>query len=262
MTRRLGPYAPLSATYAADDSIIQVGEPAELLYVRALAFCASSNSDGYFSDAQLSRLIGVGMKDAQKRAAKLVESGVWLREDGGYIVRSWLKWNASSEELGKQRARDRDRKAQRNPPPIPAEDPPDSRRNPNGSQAESNGNPDGFRPRAQARQAPAPPNHLTAQHSTERGAAPAATAGKLIAEHIDACRRRPPDNVVGQLAKQVGALLAEGIEPDYVRAGLARFREKDVHPSVLPSLVNGAMNAPTPIVQAPAKRTATEAKFG
>lgn len=75
--------------------------------------------------------------------------------------------------------------------------------------------------------------------------APSANGGKLIKEHIDACRKRPPERVVGQLAKHVGEMLAEGIDPDDIRAGLAKFREKgDLHPSTLSSLVNAAMNAP------------------
>lgn len=111
MPRRLGPYAPLSASYASDDAIIAAGEKAELLYVRALAFCASSESDGFITDAQLVRFVGAGMRDAARRAAKLVEVGLWERAGGGYIVRGWLKWNASAEELGRQRKKDRDRKA-------------------------------------------------------------------------------------------------------------------------------------------------------
>jgi hypothetical protein len=108
--RRLGVYAPLSATYYQDDDIADAGEAAELLYVRGLAFCAGRPSDGFISDTQVVRFVGVGMGDALDRAETLVKVGAWERVDGGFVVRSWLKWNKSAEELGQDRTRDRDRK--------------------------------------------------------------------------------------------------------------------------------------------------------
>ncbi len=241
MARRLGPYAPLSATYAADDAIIAAGEPAELLFCRGLAFCATSNSDGYISDAQLVRLVGVGMKDAPKRAAQLVAVGVWTREDGGYVVRSWIKWNASAEELGRQRARDRDRKANRNPAPIPDGIQTESGGSPNGIHAESNGSPEGFQPRAPAHEAPAPPNHLTPLNST---ALNTAAGNELLAEFIDGCRKTPPRDHQRKVGEQIDRLLAEGMDEDDIRSGLELLIERpNLGPSLLPGLVNEAMNA-------------------
>ena len=109
--KNLGPYAPLSATYYTDDAILEAGERAEVLFTRGLAFCADSNSDGFITDRQVIAIIGIGMRDAQKRAALLVEVGAWERLDGGYQVRSWLKWNTSAAELGRVRKQDRERKA-------------------------------------------------------------------------------------------------------------------------------------------------------
>lgn len=109
--RRLGAYAPLSATYAFDDAVMEAGEPAELLFVRSLAFCAQSDSDGYITRAQLVRYVGAGMVDAVARADRLVEVGIFDAVDGGWVVRSWLKWNQSAKEKGRERRRDRERKA-------------------------------------------------------------------------------------------------------------------------------------------------------
>lgn len=122
------------ANYAADDAIIAAGEHAELLYVRGLAFCATSDSDGYVTEAQVVRYIGAGMKDALKRAERLVECGLWVRADGGFQVRSWLRIHTSSEERGRARKLDRERKAaapfraesERNPSGIRREAAPDS----------------------------------------------------------------------------------------------------------------------------------------
>ncbi|MFG2719696.1 hypothetical protein ACGFW5_15560 [Streptomyces sp. NPDC048416] len=72
------------------------------------------------------------------------------------------------------------------------------------------------------------------------------SAKALLAEYAAACTNRPPGSFLGHLGKQTAVLLDEGIEAAYVRAGLERLRAKGLHPSVLPSLVNEAMNPPTP----------------
>lgn len=73
--------------------------------------------------------------------------------------------------------------------------------------------------------------------------APSPSARALIGEYAAACAERPPNDVLGHLGRKVRQLLGEGIDPQYVRAGLERFRAKPMHPSTLPSLVNEAMNA-------------------
>ncbi|MGV9312097.1 hypothetical protein ACWDR0_07865 [Streptomyces sp. NPDC003691] len=83
--------------------------------------------------------------------------------------------------------------------------------------------------------------------TTARGAsAPAprtSSAKQLIDEYEAACTHRPPSGVLGHLGRETARLLAEGIDPDHVRAGLARHRARGLHPSTLPSLVHEAMNA-------------------
>lgn len=111
--RRNGSYAPLSAHYYKDDDLALAGERAELLYLRGLAFSADILQDGFISDVQLTRYPGVGMTDAPKRAAKLVEVGLWLRDDDrrGYWVKAWGKWNQSLEEIRAKQQADAQRKA-------------------------------------------------------------------------------------------------------------------------------------------------------
>ena len=74
---------------------------------------------------------------------------------------------------------------------------------------------------------------------------PPITAQTLVATWIDHCRARPPSNVIGQIAKHCAALLAEGIDPDAIEAGLAAWHAKGLHPSTLPSVVNEVLNPPT-----------------
>lgn len=61
----------------------------------------------------------------------------------------------------------------------------------------------------------------------------------LIAEWIDHLPGgRPPGRLVGQVAKELGAMLAEGIPYADVRAGLAAWQAKGLHPSALASVVH------------------------
>ncbi|MFE0765327.1 hypothetical protein [Streptomyces smyrnaeus] len=72
------------------------------------------------------------------------------------------------------------------------------------------------------------------------------SAQQLIGEYAASCAHRPPNGVLGHLGREVAKLLKEGIEPEHIRAGLARHRAKGLHPSTLPSLVHEAMNASAP----------------
>ncbi|MDQ8708240.1 hypothetical protein RCO28_38145 [Streptomyces sp. LHD-70] len=74
-------------------------------------------------------------------------------------------------------------------------------------------------------------------------AQPTASARQLIAEYAAACAHRPPRDLLGHLGRETAKLIAEGVEPDHIRAGLTRHRAKGLHPSTLPSLVHEAMNA-------------------
>lgn len=93
---------------------------------------------------------------------------------------------------------------------------------------------------------PPPPSAGTAAPSPEDDV----TARTIVGEWIDRCAKRPPNQVIGQIAKHIKDLLNEGIDPNDVRRGLAEWMTRDLHPSVLPSLVNAVMNT------IPAKREA------
>ncbi|MFG1804980.1 hypothetical protein [Streptomyces sp. NPDC049040] len=75
---------------------------------------------------------------------------------------------------------------------------------------------------------------------------PTVSAKQLIGEYVAACAHRPPEKVLGHLGREIHQLLGEDIAADHIRAGLDRLRIKGLSPSVLPSLVNEAMNATPP----------------
>ncbi len=70
------------------------------------------------------------------------------------------------------------------------------------------------------------------------------TAQALVAEWIDACVRRPPGDVIGQVSSRVKKMLGEDIDPGFIRDGLELWAAKGLHPSALPSVVNEVMNKP------------------
>lgn len=78
-------------------------------------------------------------------------------------------------------------------------------------------------------------------------ASSAPSAQTLVAEWIDHCEgKRPPSQVVGQVAKLLGQMLDEGIPGEHVRAGLAAWHDKRLSPSALPSVVHEVRQGPRP----------------
>lgn len=85
---------------------------------------------------------------------------------------------------------------------------------------------------------PHPPTPVPPTAGDVASADAATTAQTLIAEWIDHCGARPPARVIGQVSKEVGAMLAENIPYADVRAGLADWHTKGLHPSTLASVVH------------------------
>ncbi|MEN6527275.1 MAG: hypothetical protein ABFD65_12385 [Candidatus Polarisedimenticolia bacterium] len=69
------------------------------------------------------------------------------------------------------------------------------------------------------------------------------SAQTIVGEWLDRCAKRPPSQTIGQTSKQIKKLLEDGIEPNDIRRGLAKWMTKGSAPSSIPSFVNEAMNA-------------------
>lgn len=119
--RRNGPYAPLSAFYADDDAIARLDmaedDRTELLFLRALAFCARDpNLRGGVSLAVLEtgrilrRSHGDDGRTIVDHAEELVKLGLWSSTADGYRITRWTKWNRSPAEIKRARAKDNGRK--------------------------------------------------------------------------------------------------------------------------------------------------------
>jgi len=91
-------YVPLDVDYASDDKLIEAGPMAELLYVRGLAFCKRTMSDGVIRRSQLAA-VGLGIPAAAKHAQRLVDVGAWAATPHGWRVVAWLKRNKSAAQI-------------------------------------------------------------------------------------------------------------------------------------------------------------------
>ena len=76
------------------------------------------------------------------------------------------------------------------------------------------------------------------------------SAQTLVAEWIDRCAKRPPTRTIGQMAKTIGQLVDDGVDPNDIRRGLADWMTKDLSPGLLPSCVDRAMNRRAPLPSA------------
>lgn len=80
-------------------------------------------------------------------------------------------------------------------------------------------------------------------HSAPLETSAPATVDELVADWLDHIPKRPPGSIIGRVGKHIKQLLADGIEPADVRAGVVAWTRKGLDPSTLPSVVNQTMNA-------------------
>lgn len=130
------PYVRLQWNYFQDEKIMKAGGRAELLYVRGLAWCAYTLSDGQIKRYELT-WVGRGLSQVSARSRQLVVHGLWApAEDGdGFVIVNWSKHNRSAEEIIAARHQDADRKKATR-----------SGRSPRGVQADKNARPAGLQP--------------------------------------------------------------------------------------------------------------------
>lgn len=91
-------YVPLDVDYAADEKVLAAGPMAELLYVRSLAFAKRTLSDGLIRTAQLP-LVGINIPNLARCSDKLVEVGLWVFADDGWLIVGWTKRNKSAQTV-------------------------------------------------------------------------------------------------------------------------------------------------------------------
>lgn len=76
------------------------------LWVRAGSYCGQQLTDGFLPDSART-LFG---HDMDASAEALVDSGLWVRVDGGYQFHDWDKYQPTRSNIEAERAADRERK--------------------------------------------------------------------------------------------------------------------------------------------------------
>ena len=99
-------WVALGAHYWQDPAIISVGVEAELLFIRALAYSRGARTDGFIPAPALGAF-AYGLRAPQKGAKALVEAGLWEAAEGGWIIRSWARWNPAEGDLEERREKRR-----------------------------------------------------------------------------------------------------------------------------------------------------------
>lgn len=104
MTRAPGVYVPLSVNYMRDPRLRNAGPEAELLYIRALAYAKSSETDGFVPAYDLP-VIAVGLPRVTVRVEALVREKAWEVRDDGWFITGWFNWNERVSTLRDKKQR-------------------------------------------------------------------------------------------------------------------------------------------------------------
>lgn len=220
-------------------------EPMDRLVLLAIADCANdTGAEAYPSMATLTRKTGLHERSIQrglKRLAALGELVVYPNAGPKACNRYRIKMTPGTESPPAERRGGTQ-------PPRQETTPAESRATP--------GTPPPT-PRQSAALTPGtPPPEPSLNHPLTILEPSVGTAGTIVAEWIAHCTKRPPKVVVGQMAKQIAALLEEGFDPVEIKRGIAQWMSKDLHPSTLPSIVNAVVN----VRASPAKRSTTDSR--
>lgn len=107
MARKIpGEFVPLDLRLPRDPAIRQSGPDAELLFIRGLIYLKGAETDGVIPEYDLP-VVAVGLRNPLRSVDALVAAGLWSVTPGGWLCRSWLKWNASEAEKAAERDKKR-----------------------------------------------------------------------------------------------------------------------------------------------------------
>ena len=102
-------WVKLDSTFYLDAAVIRAGEAAEVLFVRAMAYCGDQENDGIVPREILPRLAPTR---ARARAAALVAEGLWEVVPEGWRFVSWRRHQRTKEQMEAERVAARERQAE------------------------------------------------------------------------------------------------------------------------------------------------------
>lgn len=85
------------------------GRASAFIYVCGLAYCGRHGTDGWIPGAALARIGG-----RQADADRLVQVGLWHKQEGGWSINGWAEYQQSTGETQERRQRLQDRSAKGN----------------------------------------------------------------------------------------------------------------------------------------------------
>ncbi len=104
-------WARLDDGYHANPKILAAGLAATGLHARAVSFCAQQETDGHVPAAWIAGQLVEFKPAAQQRVVQsLVDAGLFVARNGGFVVNDYLDYNPSKASLDKRRAQDTKRK--------------------------------------------------------------------------------------------------------------------------------------------------------
>lgn len=204
---------------------VSVGNTAMGMWVRAGSWSLQQLTDG-FIPTHIMLTIGTKIN-----ANALVSAGLWDETEGGYLFHDWDEYQPTSAEIRSGRAAVHEAKAKAGRI---------------GGVASGVARRKHARSRSEAKQEAKPkqneaPTRPVLPTTTLLGET---TVQTLLGEWIDHCSQRPPNKVIGQISRELKTLIEDGYSPESLRAGLADWHRKGIHPATLPSVVHALVNSP------------------
>ena len=89
----------LDDSFYEHPKVVGLTDAAFRLHVRGLCYCSRLTTDGFITDA----LMRQTFPRAAQQTKELVSARLWTREQGGYRIHDFLKYNPSREEVESKR---------------------------------------------------------------------------------------------------------------------------------------------------------------
>ena len=98
-------WVKLDDQFYEDEAVLELTSPSSLaLYVVGLAYCGNKLNDGLIPWSALRRKLLPAAFADQSHADELVLAGLWeIQDEGGYLVRNFLKFNRSRDQVDNDR---------------------------------------------------------------------------------------------------------------------------------------------------------------
>lgn len=211
------------------------------LLVGLWCWCSRQQTDGRVPGGVWAR------RGAPRTRRELVAAGLVEEDEDGVVMHDYLEHQESAEQIRERRekrvqagrkggqARSRNQASAT----ASAQAGATASGKPAGGTSQAEVDVDGENERTTSSRASAPAVRVAdATAPADERAAGGEDARVLVGEWIDHCGDRPPSRVVGHVAKELGLMLGEGIPYVDVRAGLAAWHGRGLHPSALASVVH------------------------